>query len=274
VQLPSSTTTSLHCSLHKNRTMRRRPGIAGIQQRRDTKVALKIVGEDAERVHVESMRQQLVKFRTSLEQFALQHKTEIKQDPQFRAQFHKMCANVGVDPLASNKGFWTELLGFGDFYYELGVQIAEACLASRGADGGLVELKKLMHSVQKRRGSIAQPISEDDLLRAIERLACLGGGWKVLTIGGKKVIRSVPVELSQDQGEVIRLASDERGGGVGCVTRSGLESTKQGAPGWTRERAKSVLEQLVKSGVAMVDDGDPTAGERIYWLPCVSKRTG
>ena len=28
---------------------------------------------------------------------------DIKQDPVFRAQFHKMCANVGVDPLASNK---------------------------------------------------------------------------------------------------------------------------------------------------------------------------
>jgi len=25
-----------------------------------------------------------------------------------------------VDPLASNKGFWAELLGIGDFYYELG----------------------------------------------------------------------------------------------------------------------------------------------------------
>lgn len=31
-----------------------------------------------------------------------------------------MCAKVGVDPLASNKGFWAELLGIGDFYYELG----------------------------------------------------------------------------------------------------------------------------------------------------------
>jgi len=32
-----------------------------------------------------------------------------------------MCANIGVDPLASNKGFWAELLGIGDFYYELGM---------------------------------------------------------------------------------------------------------------------------------------------------------
>jgi len=47
---------------------------------------------------------------------------DVRRDPAFRAQFHAMCANVGVDPLASNKGAWAQLLGFGDFYYELGVQ--------------------------------------------------------------------------------------------------------------------------------------------------------
>ena len=188
--------------------MRRRPGIAGIQQRRDASVALRVVGEDAERQHLEAMRAQLGRFRASLEAFALKHKAEIRADPVFRAQFHKMCANVGVDPLASNKGFWTELLGFGDFYYELGVQVAEACLASKAQDGGLCELRRLMSSVLARRGAAAQPVSEDDLLRAIERLQCLGGGWKVLTVGGKKVIRSVPVEFSPDQSEVIRIAAE------------------------------------------------------------------
>ena len=46
---------------------------------------------------------------------------DIRKNPAFRSQFHEMCAKVGVDPLASNKGFWAELLGIGDFYYELGV---------------------------------------------------------------------------------------------------------------------------------------------------------
>lgn len=53
----------------------------------------------------------------------LRRRADITRDPAFRAQFHAMCAAAGVDPLASNKGFWAELLGFGDFYYELGVQI-------------------------------------------------------------------------------------------------------------------------------------------------------
>jgi ESCRT-II complex subunit VPS22 len=99
----------------------------------------------------------------------------------FRAQFHKMCANCGVDPLASNKGFWAELLGFGDFYYELGVQIVEACLSSRAQNGGLCELRHLMQAVLKRRGGAAAPVSEDDVLRAIERLRVLGGDLTYIT---------------------------------------------------------------------------------------------
>ena len=35
-----------------------------------------------------------------------------------------MCASIGVDPLASNKGFWSNMLDIGDFYYELGSNIA------------------------------------------------------------------------------------------------------------------------------------------------------
>lgn len=137
------------------------------------------------------MKEQLCLFRSKLEEFALQHKADIRRDPVFRAQFHTMCANIGVDPLASNKardaaalrfarvcvctdacvharahvlaaelalsdatrnggnlavalqGMWNELLGFGDFYYELGVQLLEACLASRPLNGGLMELSQV-----------------------------------------------------------------------------------------------------------------------------------
>ena len=44
-----------------------------------------------------------------------------------------MCASIGVDPLASNKGFWSNMLDIGDFYYELGI-----------ATGLLVQLSKAL----------------------------------------------------------------------------------------------------------------------------------
>jgi ESCRT-II complex subunit VPS22 len=67
-------------------------------------------------------------FRTHLEEFARKYKTQIRSDPVFRAQFQIMCEKVGVDPLASSKGLWGELLGLGDYYYELGVRIVEVGL--------------------------------------------------------------------------------------------------------------------------------------------------
>ena len=79
-------------------------------------------------------------FQKSLEEFAKNHKDDINKDPQFRFHFHQMCLKIGVDPLAckkkkkflkknkkieASKGFWAKLLGVGDFYYELSVQIIE-----------------------------------------------------------------------------------------------------------------------------------------------------
>ena len=89
------------------------------------------------------------------------HKSEIRKNPLFRRDFQIMCAQIGVDPLASQKGhhsllterspftphrkvtippnpllftpylgFWSELLGMGDFYYALGIQIIETCFAT------------------------------------------------------------------------------------------------------------------------------------------------
>jgi ESCRT-II complex subunit VPS22 len=49
------------------------------------------------------MKEQLTLFKNKLEEFAHKHKADIRKDPVFRAQFHVMCANIGVDPLASNK---------------------------------------------------------------------------------------------------------------------------------------------------------------------------
>ena len=40
--------------------------------------------------------------------------------------------------------------------------------------------------------------------------------------------------------------------------------------GWTRGRVDAALGELVKRGMALVDDGDPRGSERLYWIPCVS----
>jgi ESCRT-II complex subunit VPS22 len=53
---------------------------------------------------------QMELFKKNLEEFAFKYKNEIKGNSQFRKQFQDMCANIGVDPLSSSKGFWSEML--------------------------------------------------------------------------------------------------------------------------------------------------------------------
>ena len=69
-------------------------------------------------------------------------------------------------PIPSHPRRWAKTLGIGDFYYELGVQIVEACWATREASGGLMELPVLLRHVNRRRGRQADPVSEDDVVRA------------------------------------------------------------------------------------------------------------
>lgn len=156
--------------------MLRRPGLAGLKRNEDVKRVFQETGQQIEAGIMETMSKQLTTFRTALETFAKNHKAEINRNPHFRAQFQKMCAHVGVDPLASQKGFWAQLLGFGDFYYELAVQIIEICIVTRTQNGGLISIEELLTRLRSRRAAItgAQEISEDDVYRAIRSVDCLG----------------------------------------------------------------------------------------------------
>nr|DAD45585.1 TPA_asm: hypothetical protein HUJ06_003815 [Nelumbo nucifera] len=150
--------------------MRRRPGIGGLQTAAAARDQYRLLGENVTKLRTDIMKEQLTTFRTQLEEFARKHKNDIRKNPAFRSQFHEMCAKVGVDPLASNKGFWAELLGIGDFYYELGVQIVDICLETRSENGGLINLQELCSRLRQRRKAARESVSEDDCLRAINKL--------------------------------------------------------------------------------------------------------
>ncbi|KAF2912055.1 hypothetical protein DAI22_11g227266 [Oryza sativa Japonica Group] len=171
-----------------------------------------------------------------------------------------MCAKVGVDPLASNKGAWAELLGIGDFYYELGVQIVDICIATRATNGGLIDLLDLRKLLCQKRKADLGSLTSDDCLRAISKLKVLGSGFEVISVGKKKLVRSVPTELNKDHNGILELAQAE-----GFVT---VEQVKRKFS-WSTGRAIDVLETLLKEGLAMIDDGHRD-GKRRYWFPCAT----
>ncbi|KAJ3049438.1 ESCRT-II subunit protein snf8 [Rhizophlyctis rosea] len=233
---------------------RRRAGIHGLQQQARHQEEFQKAGEALAAQQLEQLKNQLELFKTNLEDFARKYRKDIKRDPEFRKHFQRMCSNIGVDPLASNKGFWSELLGVGDFYYELGVQIAEICLATRERNGGLIEITELKTHLERMRGRNAQEISEDDILRSIKNLKPLGNGFDIITIGNRKLVQSVPRELNSDFSCVLDLAQR-----AGFVRISDLKAKL----GWDTERASHTLDNLLKDGICWID---LQASEPEYWV--------
>ena len=236
--------------------MRRGIGVGAIQKRKQNADKFKDLGSEIAENQLAEMSKQLETFRSKLEEFARDHTHEIKKDPEFRKHFQEMCASIGVDPLASGKGFWSEMLGVGDFYYELGVQIVETSMATSHKTGGLMELGELRKRLIRGRGRSKhhQEISEDDLLRAIKKLKVLGNGFTVIPLdSGRYLVQSVPGEFSMDQTAVLQKA--EANGGKVTAEMMTL---------WDAKRTERAFDQLLKEGLAWYD-----AQDQSYWIPSI-----
>nr|CAG4644139.1 EOG090X09XM [Lepidurus arcticus] len=239
--------------------MRRRAGVGAIRNQQLQSEKFKDKGTELQENQFEQMTKQMETFKEKLEEFASNHRQEIKKNPTFRKQFQDMCATIGVDPLASSKGFWTELLGVGDFYYDLAVQIVEVCLATSHRNGGLITLDELRHRLIKARGKAQhhQEITQDDLLRAIKKLKVLGSGFEAIPFEkGRWLIKAIPGELSMDQTAILQSAQEHGWTSAGQLHKE---------LGWDLVRAQNVLQQLIKEGVAWLDSQNP--GEDAYWFP-------
>eukprot|EP00879_Flechtneria_rotunda_P025684 GHRR01027320.1.p1 GENE.GHRR01027320.1~~GHRR01027320.1.p1 ORF type:complete len:176 (+),score=49.09 GHRR01027320.1:395-922(+) len=121
---------------------------------------------------------------------------------------------------------------------------------------GMIELGQLRAAVTRRRGRLADPVSDDDIIRAIKKLKVLGSGIDVISIGPRTYIRSAPGELNMDKNRVMELAQAK-----GYISAGELAARA----GWSHQRCNQVLEELLKEGLAMVDDGAPD-GVRLYWF--------
>lgn len=234
---------------------RRTAGIAAIKNKNLAQARYKDKGSEIASEQLAQMSKQMEAFRTNLEEFATKHREEIRKNPQFRSQFQQMCAAIGVDPLASSKGFWSKMLGVGDFYYELGIQIVEVCMSTSHRNGGLLSLDELKKKLQISRGRNKQEISSDDILMAIRKLKILGNGFAAIPVGKSVLIQSVPGELTMDHTTVLQQAEAQA-----FVSQRLLQEKL----GWEDERIQRALDYMVTEGLAWVDD---QTADRLYWFP-------
>lgn len=246
--------------------MRRRGagGVGAIHKQQVAQARFKDKGTEIADDKLLQMSKQMETFRSNLQDFAGKYKNKIKKNSQFRQQFQEMCAASGVDPLASSKGFWANMLGVGDFYYELGVQIVEVCLATCHRNGGILKLEDLRKLLIKSRSVSAkqEEIDYDDILRAIDKLRVLGQGFRTITSGSTKeyIVQSVPTELSGDHTKIIQNVS-----AAGYITLTQLMQIFS----WEKVRAENALYDLIREGFVWVDE--QFEGEPSYWFPGLFK---
>lgn len=242
--------------------MRRRAGVAAVHGHRDTQQLFSDKSSQLQVSQLEELNEQLRVFREHLQRFAAKHRHEIRRDAQFRQQFQEMCAAIGVDPLASSKGFWCQLLGVGDYYYQLAVRVVETCMAASQRTGGLMPLAELQQRLATSYGE-EQPPSVDDVQRAVSSLHVLGSGLKLLKLAdGSALVQSVPAELSGDQLLLIQAARTHGG----CYRPGSTLSA------WSRQREDLVLQQMLRDRMVWIDsqtDGDLPD----YWFPSLFSQT-
>lgn len=102
-------------------------------------------------------------------------------------------------------------------------------------------------------------MSEDDITRAIGKLKTLGSGFRLVKLGNKSLVQSVPGELNQDKNAALDLAQSK-----GYTSQGELMQDLK----WTETRASETLAGLLKEGLGMVDNGAPD-GKPLVWFPCL-----
>ncbi|XP_003369756.1 vacuolar-sorting protein SNF8 [Trichinella spiralis] len=183
-------------------------------------------------------------FRDKLELFASKHQHEIRKNPTFRRQFLEMCATVGVDPLASSKGFWSTKLNIGQFYYELAMQMIEVCMATAPymTVGMTFRIHYYGRIVQTSNAFKRQ--NPEDILKAAKSIEILGPGFSVIKMPKENtyLIKTTPKEISVDHLSVLQLGKEN-----GFVSNEMLAERLN----WANYRTKTT--EMLAEGTVWID---------------------
>ncbi len=219
---------------------------------------------EADLVHLQDQASSL---RESLSKFAAKYRKQINADPEFRRYFTVACQAAGVDPLASNKAALGKLLGMGDFYFALGVQVVDVAMAARATQGVLLPMQLCLKRLATLRGSHASEISAHDVRAALKALEPLGQGVSLAVVSGQEYIVTLPQELSSDTtaaldaaARTLLPASSAQPAPSQQQGLSPLSSTAHLSPAqlaaslqWALPRASDALNSLLKDGAAWLD---------------------
>lgn len=128
-----------------------------------------------------------------------------------------------------------------------------------------MDLNDALEELRRKRGAHGQALNKDDIERAVKQLRALGEGFQIVRVGAKKMLQSVPYQLSDDHTTVLQLAQTSF-----FVTVDQLKKEL----GWNLPRCELVLNELLEEGMAWIDvpvasTADPTRpiDQVLYWFP-------
>ncbi|ADV23009.1 ESCRT-II complex subunit VPS22 [Cryptococcus gattii Ru294] len=235
--------------------MRKGAGISGLTRHTATASSYSTLSSNITTSQLSNLTSSLQSFRAALINFASAHRADIRKDPAFRHQFQKMCAAIGVDPLAvgpgaggSGRGWWSEVLGIGEWEYELAVQVVDICVSTRPENGGMIEMGELIRRVERLRSEDVGQITSQDILRTLKLLRPLNAGYTLHHPSPSTTyIRTIPRSLDTDQSTLLAIAATTRGRLHPAVVR---EQT-----GWTEVRVRTAMEDCVmREGLGWIDE--------------------
>ncbi|TFG09559.1 hypothetical protein EU538_04700 [Candidatus Thorarchaeota archaeon] len=148
-----------------------------------------------------------------------------------------------------------------DEYYDY-IGLAVLDVATENSSKGLMGLAELIVDVVRRLPEL-KSVSYNDVIEAVNRVAEHGliPGIRTLS-GGVKVVELRPLELRQDQADVINLAASK-----GFVSIEEVIMKLK----WSEDHARTVLSSLVEAGMAVADIRFSTGGR--YYFPGLRSRT-
>ncbi|KAK6904364.1 hypothetical protein I204_07030 [Kwoniella mangroviensis CBS 8886] len=247
--------------------MRKGPGLSALSRQSAYSNSYSTLSTSISTQQIASLTESLESFKSTLIEFSLKHKKDIKDDPAFRFQFQKMCSTLGIDPLVGSTsakgsgsgGLWG-MLGISEFEYELAVQLVDICVSTREKNGGLIRVDELIRKIERLRhgGKTMEGeggITEQDIIRAIKILEPLKSGYKLHTFSSDRYVRSIPNELNTDQSILLSLAATTGG-------RLNLREIEV-QTGWNDDRIDLGLRDCVmEQGLGWVDEQCSTEGGR------------
>lgn len=243
---------------------RRGVGLGAFENQEKSAEKYKELSRSLIKAREDDLFMQLSAFKALLAEFARNHGSDIYADSSLRTAFSQMCTAIGVDPLASTgskkPNFWSDVLNIRDFYFGLAVQVVELCRNTRRENGGLIELKQVLQRINDiRQDSGGILVSEEDILRSVKTLDILSSGLKVIRIGEKDMICSLPNELNSDQFTILEAAQV-----MGYVSFSMIRDNLN----WDPYRIFAIIEDLLSQSLLWVDE---QVEEPKFFLPPINQ---